>query len=58
MASEANTTESTAAPVNGNPPDGYWTAPEVTIAVIIGLGLAVAAAALIKLFAGSQLRRS
>lgn len=58
MGSETNTTQSTAAPVEKNSPDGHWTAPEVTIAVIIGLGLTVAVAALVKLFAGSQIRRS
>lgn len=57
MRSETNISPSTTAPVADKPVDGHWTAPEVTIAVIIGLVLAVAAAALFKLFAGSQFHR-
>ena len=37
MKSESNISPSTTAPVADNPVDGHWTAPEVTIAVIIGL---------------------
>lgn len=58
MGLQTNRTQSSAAPVEHNPPDGHWTAPEVTVAVIIGLGLTVAVAALVKLFAGNQCRRS